>query len=76
VKGYELYLWSEDREWRFTLVIVTNYNKMLEEIISNEDFNSEAGWVQIQVAGIEAIKAVLSKILPGEEITSLDRPSS
>jgi hypothetical protein len=76
MKGYELYSWSEDSEWRFTLITGTNRNKTLEEIISNEDFISEAGWVQIQVAGVDAIKAVLSKLPPGEEIMWLIRTRS
>jgi hypothetical protein len=50
------------------LITGTNRNKTLEEIISNEDFISEAGWVQIQVVGVDAIKAVLSKLHEGEEI--------
>jgi len=68
MKGYELYSWSEDSQWHFTLITGTNRNKTLEEIISNEDFISEAGWVQIHVAGVDAIKAVLSKLHEGEEI--------
>jgi hypothetical protein len=43
MKGYELYSWSEDSQWHFTLITGTNRNKTLEEIISNEDFISEAG---------------------------------
>ena len=66
MKGYELYSWSEDSQWHFTLITGTNRNKTLEEIISNEDFISEAGWVQIHVVGIDAIKTVLNK-LPQDE---------
>ncbi|MGA7677174.1 MAG: hypothetical protein WCA51_02220, partial [Dehalococcoidia bacterium] len=47
---------------------------ILEEIISNEEVISEAGWVQIQVVGADAIKAVLSKLPQGEEILWLARP--
>ena len=76
MKGYELYSWSEDSQWHFTLITGTNRNKTLEEIISNEDFISEAGWVQIHVVGVDAIKAVLSKLHEGEEILWLTRPWS
>ena len=68
MKGYELYSWKENSQWHFTLITGTNRNKTLEEIISHEDFISEAGWVQIQVVGVDAIKAVLSKLPKGEKI--------
>ena len=74
MKGYELYSWLEDSEWHFTLITGTNRNKTLEEIISNEDVISEAGWVQIHVVGVDAIKAALSKLPQGEEILWLARP--
>jgi hypothetical protein len=66
MKGYELYSWSEDNRWHFTLITGTNRNKTLEEIISEENYISEAGWVKVQVDGLEAIKTVLSK-LPANE---------
>jgi hypothetical protein len=72
MKGYELYSWSEDKQWHFTLITGTNRNKTLEEIISNEDFISEAGWVHIQVVGVEAIENVLSKLPQNEEILWLN----
>jgi hypothetical protein len=68
MKGYELYSWSEDSKWHFTLITGTNRNKRLDELVSNEDYISEAGWVHIQVEGVEAIEAVLSKLPPNEEI--------
>jgi len=67
-KGYELYSWSEDSQWHFTLITGTNRNKALEEIISSEDIISETGWVRIHVAGVDAIKAVLSKLHQGEDV--------
>ena len=76
MKGYELYSWSEDSQWHFTLITGTNRNKTLEEIISNEDVISEAGWVKIHVVGVDAIKAVLSKLHQGEEILWLAGPRS
>lgn len=68
LKGYELYSWLEDSQWHFTLVTGTNRNKTLEEITAAEDFISEAGWVRIQVIGVEAIKAVLSKLPQNESV--------
>jgi len=53
------------------LITGTNRNKTLEEIISDEGLISEAGWVQIHVVGIDAIKAVLSKLHEREEISWL-----
>jgi hypothetical protein len=73
MKGYELYSWSEDSQWHFTLITGTNRNKTLEEIISNEDVISEAGWTQIHVVGVDEIKAILSKLRQGEEILWLAR---
>ena len=68
MKGYELYSWTEDSPWHFTLITGTNRNKTLEEITSDEDIISETGWVQIHVVGVDAVKAVLSKLRQGEEI--------
>jgi len=76
MKGYELYSWSEDGQWHFTLITGTNRNKTLEEITSGEDFVSETGWVRVQVVGVNAIRAVLSKLPQGEEIVWLARPRS
>jgi hypothetical protein len=66
MKGYELYSWLENSQWHFTLITGTNRNKTLEEIVSKEDFISEAGWVKIHVVGVAAIQAALSK-LPQDE---------
>jgi hypothetical protein len=68
MKGYELYSWHQDGEWHFTLITGTNRNKSMEEVTSDEDVISEAGWVQIHVAGVEAIKSVLGKLKEGEEV--------
>jgi hypothetical protein len=67
-KGYELYSWQEDSQWHFTLITGTDRNKTLEEITANDDFISEAGWVRVQVAGVEAIETVLSKLPQNEEV--------
>jgi hypothetical protein len=68
MKGYELYSWLEDNQWHFTLITGTNRNKTLEEITSGDDFISEAGWVQVHVVGVEAIKTVLGKLPQNEHI--------
>ncbi len=68
MKGYELYSWPQDGRWHFTLITGTNRNKALEEVVSEEDFISEAGWVKIHVVGVDAIKTVLGKLREGEEI--------
>jgi hypothetical protein len=66
LKGYELYSWLEDSQWHFTLITGTNRNKTLEEIVSQEDYVSEAGWVRVNVVGVDAIEAVLSKLPQNE----------
>ena len=76
MKGYELYSWLEDGQWHFTLITGTNRNKTVEEVCSREDVISETGWVRVQVIGVNAIRAVLSKLQQGEEILWLDRPRS
>jgi hypothetical protein len=68
MKGYEIYSWSEDGQWNFTLITGTNRNKTPEEIVSGEDFISEAGWVRVHVKGVDAIDTVLSKLPQNEQI--------
>jgi hypothetical protein len=68
MKGYELYSWTEDTQWHFTLITGTNRNKTLEEITSEEDFISEAGWINVHSASVDDLKQVLSKIPQGEFI--------
>ncbi len=68
MKGYELYSWSEDSQWHFTLITGTNRNKTLDETVSEDDFISQAGWVRIHVVGIDDIKAVFSKIPQNEHV--------
>jgi hypothetical protein len=67
-KGYELYSWSENGQWHFTLITGTDRDKTLYEIITADDYISEAGWVCIDAAGVDAIKAVLRKLPEGEEV--------
>ena len=68
MKGYELYSWMSVGEWHYTLITGTNRNKRLEEIISDENIISEIGWIKIHVAGIEEIKAVLTKLPRNENV--------
>lgn len=68
LKGYELYSWEEDNQWHFTLITGTNRIKTMEEITSEGDFISEAGWVKVHVTGEDAIKDVLSRLSQGESV--------
>lgn len=72
MKGYELYSWMEDSQWHFTLITGTNRTKTLEEIISEEDFISETGWVNVHVVGVDAIKDVLNRLPQGESVSWCD----
>jgi hypothetical protein len=73
MKGYELYSWSENNQWHFTLITGTNRNKTLEEIISTTDIISQDGWVQIHVVGVNEIKSVLSRLPQSEDILWLSK---
>jgi hypothetical protein len=68
MKGYELYSWSEDDQWHFTLITGTNRTKTMEEITSKDDVISETGWVKIHVVGADAIRNVLSRLPQGESV--------
>ena len=67
-KGYDLFWWTEDGQWQFTLITGTNRLKYLEEIVSNENIVSEDGWVHIHVVGVEAIETVLSRLPQNEYV--------
>jgi hypothetical protein len=68
MKGYELYSWSEDNQWHFTLITGTNRVKSLEEIISNENTVTSDGWVKISAQDVDSIKKVLKGLPQHEEI--------
>lgn len=68
MKGYELYSWSQGSQWHFTLITGTNRNKTLEEIVSDDDYISEAGWLDVHVLGVDGIKAVLGKLPQNEQV--------
>lgn len=67
-KGYELYSWQANNQWRFTLITGTNRAKSLDEIISNENTVTSDGWVKISVTGVDSIQNVLSGLGQHEEI--------
>ena len=66
MKGYDLYSWQVGDQWHFTLITGTNRTKTVEEVTTGEDRFTEDGWVRIHVQGMEAIKAVLSRVPAGE----------
>lgn len=72
MKGYELYSWLQDSQWHFTLITGTNRTKTMEEITSAEDYISEAGWVNVHVVGVDAIKEVLSRLPQNESVGLCD----
>jgi len=73
MKGYELYSWSENNQWHFTLTTGTNRDKTLEEIISTTKIISQDGWVHIHVVGVDEIKTVLSRLPQSEDILWLSK---
>ena len=56
--GYEMYSWQEDGEWYFALIEASPKLETLEEIKASE-------WV---VKGVEAFKASLEYMPPGESL--------
>jgi hypothetical protein len=68
MKGYELYSWSANNQWYFTLITGTNRVKSLEEIISNENIVTSDGWVRISIRGVDSIQNILSGLPQHEEI--------
>jgi hypothetical protein len=59
MKGYELYSWQEDSQWKFSLLIGTNREKTLDEIQSTGT----------ALDGVEAVRSALEAISPGQTIT-------
>lgn len=68
MKGYELYSWQAEGQWRFTLITGTNRLKSLEEITSGADTVSADGWVRICVQGVDAVESLLRRVPEREEI--------
>jgi hypothetical protein len=63
MKGFELYSWEKDDQWRFSILIGTNREKTLEEIQSPD----------ATLQGIEELKTALESIPTGQFITWLER---
>lgn len=63
MKGYELYSWQDDGQWRFSLLEGTNREKTLDEIRSPDS----------SLKGIEALKPALENIRAGQWVTWLSR---
>jgi len=75
-KGYELYSWQENGEWRFALLTGTNRNKTAEEVLSPVSMVSAEGWVHIHATGVDGINAVLSRVPEGEFVSWLSGPAT
>jgi hypothetical protein len=73
MKGYELYSWSENNQWHFTLITGTNRNKKLEEIVSSTNIISKDGWVHIHVVGVDELNNLLSRLPQFEDILWLSK---
>jgi hypothetical protein len=58
MKGWELYSWSIDSRWKYSLLIGTNALKSYSQVINNK----------ISVIGEDSIKVILNKLPTGEEI--------
>ncbi len=68
LKGYELYSWSEDGEWHFTLITGTNRNKTVEEVVSHETVISADNWVHIHMVGLDQLERTLDMLPPSESV--------
>lgn len=73
MKGYELYSWSENDQWHFTLITGTNRIKTLEEIISQTNIISQDGWVHIHAVGVDEIKTGISRLPKSEDVLWLSK---
>jgi hypothetical protein len=59
MKGYELYSWQEDHEWRFSLLVGTNREKSVDEIKSNDTM----------LPDLDALISLLQKVPSGQYVT-------
>lgn len=59
MKGYELYSWQDDGQWKFSVLVGTNREKTLDEIKSAE----------VVLSGVDALTSTLEKIPAGQYIT-------
>jgi hypothetical protein len=58
MKGYELYSWPSQGDWRFALLVGTNRLKTLDEVTSSDT----------AVRGVEALKRELARLPKGEPV--------
>ena len=63
-KGVEMYSWRSGQVWQFSLLVGTNRRKTRKEV---ED-------PRATVAGVEALRARLAVLAPGEEVFWLAAP--
>jgi hypothetical protein len=68
MKGYELYSWPVEADWRFTLITGTNRLKTVDEITGDENVEDTEGWVKFSVTGEDALKETLARLPAGEQI--------
>lgn len=59
MKGYELYSWQEDNQWRFSLLVGTNREKPFDEIKSTATI----------LPDVDTLISTLEKVPAGEYIT-------
>lgn len=59
MKGYELYSWQDDGQWKFSILVGTNREKTLDEIKSAD----------VTLSGVNALTSALEKIPAGQYIT-------
>jgi hypothetical protein len=59
MKGYELYSWQDNGQWKFSLLVGTNREKTMEEIQSAGDV----------LSGVDELTSALERIPAGQYIT-------
>lgn len=59
MKGFELYSWQEEGQWKFSLLVGTNREKTPDEIKSTDTV----------LDGVDRLRSALENISPGEYIT-------
>jgi hypothetical protein len=69
MKGYELYSWQDAGQWQFSLLTGTNRTKTMGEIVTGERGVTTDGWVNLTAVGVDAVKAILSRIPAGEWVS-------
>ena len=65
LKGWERYSWRDQKSWKFLILIGTNRNKKLEEIIAPK----------IMLHSLKELEQALSKLAKDEYITWFDPPA-